>query len=119
MFKNMKIGTKLSVAFLAITLIFIAAGVLFLFESKDALSQAAFKQLESSRADKRAQVEDFFAEREGDMHVLLDTVALYRQTAFQKLQAIRDNQKSQLEQYFQERLSDITKIGRASCRERV
>ena len=104
----MKIGTKLSVAFLVITLIFITAGVLFLFKSKDALSQAAFKQLESTRADKKAQIEAFLTERESDMHILLDTVALYRQTAFQKLQAIRDNQKSQLEQYFQERLNDIT-----------
>ncbi len=65
------------------------AGLFFLLKSEDALSQAAFKQLESIRADKKDQVETFFSER--DMHVLLDRIALYRQTAFQRLQNIRDN----------------------------
>jgi methyl-accepting chemotaxis protein len=108
MFKNIKIGTKLSITFLLIIIIFMTAGLFFLLKSEDALSQAAFKQLESIRADKKDQVETFFSERKSDMHVLLDTIALYRQTAFQRLQNIRDNKKAQLEQYFKERLHDIT-----------
>jgi methyl-accepting chemotaxis protein len=108
MFKNIKIGTKLSIAFLLVSIIFITAGAFFLLKSEDALSQAAFKQLESIRADKKAQVETFFSERKSDMYVFLDTIALYRQTAFQRLQNIRDNKKAKLEQYFKERLHDIT-----------
>jgi methyl-accepting chemotaxis protein len=108
MFKNMKIGTKLSLAFLVIALIFIVAGIIFLVESRNALSKAAFNQLESVRADKKAQVEGFFAERKSDMHVLLDTVALFKQNAVNKLQSVRENKKFQIEQYFQEHLRDVT-----------
>lgn len=108
MLTNLKIGAKLSVAFLLIALIFIIAGVFFLLESHNALSQAVFNQLESVRADKKARLEDFFAERKNDMHVLLDTVALFTQNAFQKLQAVQESKKHQLEQYFQERLHDVT-----------
>jgi methyl-accepting chemotaxis protein len=108
MFKNMKIGTKLFVAFLGIALIFSIAGTVSLLESRNALSKAAFNQLESVRENKKARVEDYFAERESDMHVLLETVALFRQNAFQRLQAVRDSKKFQLEQYFQERLHNVT-----------
>ncbi|RKZ88318.1 MAG: hypothetical protein DRR19_12685, partial [Candidatus Parabeggiatoa sp. nov. 1] len=52
--------------------------------------------------------EAFFAEREGDIHVLLDTVALFRQNAFNQLQSVRDSRKFQLEQYFHERLQEVT-----------
>jgi len=69
MFNNMKIGTKLFAAFLAIALIFSIAGTVSLLESRNALSKAAFNQLESVREDKKARVEEYFAERESDMHV--------------------------------------------------
>jgi len=108
MLKNLKIGTKLFIAFLAIILIFIIVGLFFLFKSQQALSQAAFNQLESVRADKKAQVEAFFAERQSDMPVLLDTVALFRQNAFQQLQSVKESRKRELEHYFQERLYDVT-----------
>ncbi len=107
MLKNLKIGTKLAIAFLAIALIFIIAGVVFLLESQHALSETAFRQLESVRANKKAQLNAFFAERKGDTHVLVDTVALFRQNAFEKLESVRESKKFQLEQYFQERLNDV------------
>ncbi|RKZ81651.1 MAG: hypothetical protein DRR19_21885, partial [Candidatus Parabeggiatoa sp. nov. 1] len=97
MLNNMKIGTKLSVTFFGIALIFTIAGIAFLLQSRHALSEAAFSQLESVRENKKAQVEAFFAEREGDIHVLLDTVALFRQNAFNQLQSVRDSRKFQLE----------------------
>ncbi|HAI68289.1 MAG TPA: hypothetical protein DCM38_02505, partial [Gammaproteobacteria bacterium] len=108
MLKNLKIGTKLSIAFLAIILIFIIAGMFFLLKSEQALSQAAFNQLESVRADKQAQIEAFFTERQSDMQVLLDTVALFRQNTFQQLQSVKEIRKRELEHYFQERLHDVT-----------
>ncbi|HIE02040.1 MAG TPA: methyl-accepting chemotaxis protein [Thiotrichaceae bacterium] len=108
MLKNLKIGTKLSIAFLAIVLIFIIAGMFFLLKSEQALSQAAFNQLESVRADKQAQIEAFFTERQSDMQVLLDTVALFRQNTFQQLQSVKESRKRELEHYFHERLYDVT-----------
>ncbi len=108
MFKNMKLVTKLAFAFSSIALIFFIASLFFLLEGRQALSTAAFNQLESVREDKKARVEDFFAERESDMHVLLKTVGLFKQNAFQRVEAIKTNKKSQLEQYFQERIHDIT-----------
>ncbi|MDM8564411.1 methyl-accepting chemotaxis protein [Candidatus Halobeggiatoa sp. HSG11] len=104
----MKIGTKLSMAFMLIAIIFIVASVAFLFESQTALSNAAFSQLESVRADKQAQIESFFTERKADTQILTNTVTLFRQNAFQKLKSIRENRKFQLEHYFQERIHDVT-----------
>jgi methyl-accepting chemotaxis protein len=104
MLQNLKMGTKLSIAFLAIVLIFIIAGLFFLLKSQQALSQAAFNQLESVRADKKAQIETFFAERHNDMHLLLDTVALFKQNAFQQLESVKENRKRELEYYFQTHL---------------
>jgi len=110
---NMKIGTKLIAAFLGIAFIFSLAGIFSLLESHKALSNAAFNQLESIREDKKSRVEDYFAERESDMHVLLETVALFRQNAFGQLQAVRDHQKFQLEQYFEERLHNLTLVSQS------
>jgi len=104
----MKIGTKLLMAFLGIAILLTVTGIVLLLESRDALSKAAFNQLESIREDKKAQVEAFFTERKSDMHVLLETVTLFRQNAFQKLESLRQHRKIQLEQYFRERLHNIT-----------
>jgi len=108
MLKNMKIGTKLSIAFLGITLLFTIAGIVFVSTSGEALSTSAFNQLESIREDKKARVEDFFTERKSDMHILLETIGLFRQNAFQKLESVREHKRLQLEHYFHERLLDIT-----------
>ncbi|MBE9562825.1 MAG: HAMP domain-containing protein, partial [Proteobacteria bacterium] len=104
----MKISTKLSMSFMLIAVIFIIAGITFLYESQKALSQAAFNQLESVRANKKAQVQSFLNERKADTQILPNTVSLFRQNAFQNLQSIRENKKSHIEEYFQERIHDIT-----------
>jgi methyl-accepting chemotaxis protein len=108
MLRNIKLVTKLALAFFSITLIFFVSSTFFLMESRHALSTSVFNQLESIREDKKARVEDFFVERESDMHVLLNIISFFRQTAFQQLETIKHSKKSQLEQYFQERLHDIT-----------
>ncbi len=108
----MKIGTKLYISFMLIAVIFITAGVSFLLESQTALSQAAFNQLESARADKKAQIEAFFIERQADIKILTNTISVFQQNAFQKLEATRENKKFQLEQFFKERIHDITVASR-------
>ncbi len=66
----------------------------------DALMAKSYAQLEAVRGIKKAQVEKFFLERQGDMAVLVETVSTLRQSAFEKLQAIQDLKHSQLTAYF-------------------
>ncbi len=104
----MKIGTQLLIAALAISFIPVTIlGTVAWVEGRDALSNQAFSQLESIREAKKTQIVHFFSEKQRDMDVLLNMVALLKQKAFQKLQAVQEHKKAQLEWYFQERLNDI------------
>ncbi|MCP4042123.1 MAG: hypothetical protein GY731_09250, partial [Gammaproteobacteria bacterium] len=101
MFKNMKLGTKLLVAFLLVGVIPAAIiGVIALYEASTSLSQQAFNQLEGMRGVKKAQIEQFLAEREGDMGVLMETVSAMQSSAFSKLEAVQELKKHQLEEFF-------------------
>jgi methyl-accepting chemotaxis protein len=103
MFKNMKLGTKLLLAFLAIGIIPLAAvGLITLNKAGSALHQAAFNQLDAVRAIKTGQINKFFAERKGDMGVLMETVASLRQEAFNKLQTVQELKTASIERYFKD-----------------
>ncbi len=105
MFKDMKLGTKLLVAFLSVGLIPFAIVSLFAVNNaSDALSKQAFGQLESVRGIKKAQIERFFGEREGDLGVLVETVNALKDGAFHKLEAINKTKKHEVENYFKDRL---------------
>ena len=95
--------TALATGFIPVTII----GSFAFLESQNAFLNQAFSHLESVRDIKKTQLQAFFAERESDMHVLLDVVATLKQNAFQKLQAVQNSQKAQLERYFQERLNHV------------
>ena len=86
----------------------IIVGGFALVQSREALLQQALNQLESVREIKKAQLEIFFAERKGDMQVLVNTLANFRQKAFQKLESIHEHKKALVDLYFHERLSDIS-----------
>jgi methyl-accepting chemotaxis protein len=102
MFKNMKLGTKLLAAFLAVGVIpFAVIGISSLTKAKSALSNQAFGQLEAVRGIKNAQVEKFFSERTGDMGVLVETVSTLRKESFEKLTAVREIKRAAVERYFQ------------------
>ena len=75
-------------------------------ESADSLSTQVFSQLVALRDVKKNQIENYFGEREGDMGVLVETVATLREEAFNKLAAIREIKKNQIEQFFEERASN-------------
>ena len=114
MFKNMKLGTKLLVAFLAVGVIpFATIGLTSLFKAKSALNTAAYNQLEGVRAIKKAQIEAFFGERRGDMGVLLETVSTLRNEAFDRLDASRDIKTKQIEDYFHKALLDMQMFARS------
>lgn len=61
MFKNIKIGPKLLIAFLAIGLIpFLAIGTVAFIKANSALSERIFNQLRAIRELKKAQIENYF-----------------------------------------------------------
>ncbi len=113
MFKKMKLGTKLMVAFLAVGVIpFAVIGITSMLKSSDALESQAYGQLEAVRGIKKGQIEKYFAERQGDMAVLVETVGTLRKEAFAKLEAVRQIKKTQIENYFKERLGDVSVLSK-------
>lgn len=74
----MKLTQKLTLIFLLVGMIpaLLVGGIAFYLASSG-LSQQAFHQLEAVRGIKKAQLEGFFFEREGDMAILTETVALF------------------------------------------
>lgn len=108
MFKRMKLGTKLLIAFLAVGVIPLAiSSFVSLNQTSKALSHEAFSQLESVRDIKKKQIEQYFQEREGDMGVLIETVGALRREAFNKLQSIRANKAVALESLTKQWFMDI------------
>ncbi len=101
MFKNMKLGTKLLIAFLLVGIIpFVVVGMISLNKSGSSLSQLAYGSLEGMREIKKKQIENFFEERQGDMGVLVETVSTLRKEAFAKMEAVQEIKKAQLIDYF-------------------
>lgn len=101
MAKSMKLGTKLLISFLAVGIIpFAVIGVIALVKSNTALHNQAFNQLAGVREIKKAQIGQFFNEREGDMGVLVETVGTLRKEAMNKLKAVREIKKSSIKRYF-------------------
>ncbi len=95
MARNMKLGTKLLISFLVVGIIpFAVIAVISLIKADGALSTQATNQLEGVREIKKAQIEQFFEERRGDIGVLVETVGTLRKEAFNKLTAVREIKKS-------------------------
>jgi len=113
MLKDVKISTKLLIAFLTVGLTFLTASGFLLHESYYSLEKSAFDHLESVQADKKARIQDFFSERLNDIQALADTINASYQTANQKLLAIHTIKKTQLESYFRERQKDIAVIAKS------
>lgn len=107
--KNISLKAKLIIFFLAVGVLpFAVVGGMSLYKSSNALSDLAYGQLEGMRGVKKAQIENFFAERKGDMGVLIETVGTLRREAFAKLEAVQTIKKNQIESYFGERLGDVS-----------
>ncbi len=105
--KNISLSAKLIIFFMAVGIIpFAISNLISLPKASNALDKQAFNQLEGMREVKKSQIEQFFAEREGDMGVLVETVGTLRQEAINKLIAIREIKKAQIEGFFSERIGD-------------
>ncbi len=69
-------------------------------KAMSALTKQAYNQLQSVREIKKAQIETYFGERQGDMGVLMETVNTLNEEAFAKLDAIQTAKKAQIENLF-------------------
>ncbi len=119
-FKLTKIGTKLLISFLTLSMIpFAIVGVLFFMYSDKSLSSVAFGQLKSIREVKKAQMVNLFAEQKKDIGLLVDTIANFEQAAFDKLMTVQENKKAQIRKYFQKSFSDIKVISKNSTVEKA
>ncbi len=75
--KNLKLGVKLSIAFLAIGVLpALTISWIALSRASDSLSQQAFQQLESVREIKKTQIENLLAKARRDMDVMINTQAI-------------------------------------------
>ena len=107
--KKMSLKAKLLVLFLLVGVTpFATISVTSLWKSSGALEKQAYNNLVAVRDIKKAQIESFFSERQGDMGVLVETVNTLRDEAFKKLVAIRAIKKNQIERFFAERFGDVS-----------
>ncbi|MHC4873744.1 MAG: methyl-accepting chemotaxis protein [Planctomycetota bacterium] len=122
---KMKLSVKLIVTYLAVGILplalvgivswMIASGGLDQVEvqGSGALEKAAYDQLKELREIKEEHVEQYFAERKGDMGVLMETVGMLRKESFDKLEAIQMIKKDQIENYFNKLLLDMDVFARS------
>ncbi|MCP4103920.1 MAG: methyl-accepting chemotaxis protein [Desulfobacteraceae bacterium] len=102
MIKNIKMKWKLVILFLVVGIFpLIVVEILSGWLSTKALMAKSYAQLEAVRGIKTAQIEIFFAERRGDMGVLVETVSTLRKEAFEKLEAVQEIKKAQIIAYFE------------------
>ncbi|MEE9465829.1 MAG: methyl-accepting chemotaxis protein, partial [Candidatus Neomarinimicrobiota bacterium] len=108
-FSDITISKRLIVFFMFVGLVPLATiGILAYVQASSALNMASFNTLIAVREIKKNQIEKFFAERNGDMNVLAETVATLRLESFNKLKAVQAIKASQISGYFGERLADAS-----------
>ena len=80
--KKLTFGSKVIIGVIFLVLIgtipLVTLGILSSNEAEEALEVSAFQQLTSIREIKKKSITNYFAEREGDMEVLVDIVTNYK-----------------------------------------
>jgi methyl-accepting chemotaxis protein len=116
---QMSLGAKLVASFLACGLIPLGVVAYVSYTTADsgmdkissdgstALYEQASNQLIALRDVKKAQIENYFAEREGDMGVLVENVRVLRDNAFRSLSAIQALKKRQVEELLTNMRHDV------------
>ncbi|MBN2294004.1 MAG: HAMP domain-containing protein [Pirellulales bacterium] len=112
-FRDLSMKIQLIVFFLAVGVIPLAIAACLSYygadgaltkaeeQSSESLEKQTFDQLVALRDVKKNQIEKYFSERQGDMGVLVETVATFREEAFDKLTAIREVKRQAVARYFQ------------------
>ena len=99
--KNIKMKPKLIGLFLIVGLIPLAVvGWWSARLATTALMEKSYAQLTSVRNIKKAQIDKYFAERAGDMGVLLETVNMFLQAGYKQLATTQELKKTAVEGYF-------------------
>ena len=98
-FKSLKV--KFILIFMVLGLIpAIIISVISTMNSSADVTGKVYSQLTSINQIKKQAIENYFAERQGDMGVLIDIADTMQQQAFMKLSAINRLKKSQVNDYF-------------------
>jgi methyl-accepting chemotaxis protein len=112
--ENIRMKPKLTALFLLVGLIpLMLAGWHSGNLATDALMEKSYGQMTSVREIKKAQIENFFAERKGDMGVLVETVEMFRKSAFEKLETVQEIKKAQVEEFFRKIRNDVLNLSRS------
>jgi len=118
----MKLGTKLVTSFLGCGLIPLGAVAIIGYTTADRgmntveqkgstdLEQKAYNQLVALRDVKKRQIEQYFAERKGDMGVLVENVKALRTNAFEKLDTVQSLKKRQVEALLADMKRDVSAL---------
>ncbi len=81
---------------------------------EEGLKNAAENQLKSVRTIKENQIQGFFAERKGDMQVLLETASSYEAEAINKLEAVQQLKVAELENLFNSFEANINSLAKTA-----
>ena len=85
-FGKLKIGQKFILSFLALGVIpATIIGLVSLNQANKGMEQLAFNSLESVREIKKAQLEQYFKDRQSDINVLATVAGTLRHQALEKL----------------------------------
>jgi methyl-accepting chemotaxis protein len=99
---------RLLVSFLILSLApLIAAGTLAYAQAQRALRQDAFDKLQAVRAIKQTQVQEYFAEHQANVGLLVETVAVLRQEGFAQLLAAQAVKSDALDRLFEDWQRDV------------
>ncbi len=97
----------------------VATGGLSIVSDKGAtaLEATAYSQLTSMRSIKEKQINQYFAERKGDMGVLMETVTNLRNEVFAKLRVGQQHKIKQVEDFFKKVNDDVTVLAHSKATE--
>lgn len=117
MLKQMKLRTKLILAFLLVGLVpFAIVAVLSLVNAGDSLTHEVEAELHEINEIKTEQVQDYFTERRGDLQVLTNNIEAQQQQAFRQLKSIQDLKTRQVEELLDGMIADTVAL-KGSARE--
>ena len=101
--RDMNLKPKLIMLFVLVGIIPLAlVGFWSTRLSTNALMESSYGQLNAMREVKSTQITNYFNERQGDLQVLLNTVASLEQAAFKELEGINHNQGREVTRYLTE-----------------
>ncbi|MDH5784667.1 MAG: methyl-accepting chemotaxis protein [Chromatiales bacterium] len=109
--KNMKLRSKLMLAFLVVGLVpFAVSAVIMITQSAAALEKSKFDEITAIRQLKLNQINGFMKETKSDLAVLNETATTLTQEAYVNLRAIQTLQRNDLERYFTDRINLLNDV---------